>query len=164
MLLILELLLLFLMLNVNAHGMANNYALMYDRVQLKCISIGYEKRGRKDDATLKCCSSQDYYCLSSRMSTPREWSEDLASEALLESKSRSTESPYLVLREKRLFQKSDPRSLDEKVLITLRSCFSREGYKVRRLPNGTQYGCDGIFNTKRGYRNLMSLVCIYDKH
>ncbi|KAK6021949.1 hypothetical protein OSTOST_12368 [Ostertagia ostertagi] len=93
-----------------------------------------------------------------------EWSEDIASEALLESKSRSTESPYLMLRERKIFQKSDPRSLEMKVFITLRTALFREGYQIRRLPNGTQYGCDGIFDTKREHNNLLSLVCLYDNH
>ncbi|KAK6028663.1 hypothetical protein OSTOST_05251 [Ostertagia ostertagi] len=36
--------------------------------------------------------------------------------------------------------------------------------RVSKLPKGTLYGCDGIFDTKREYNNVVSVVCLYAKY
>ncbi|KAK6023568.1 hypothetical protein OSTOST_10642 [Ostertagia ostertagi] len=60
----------------------------------------------------------------------------------------------------RYFLKSDKSSLEEKLRYTLMQAFQSRLSELRRLPNGTQYGCDGIFVEYTRY-NLMFTLCLF---
>ncbi|KAK6031535.1 hypothetical protein OSTOST_02313 [Ostertagia ostertagi] len=71
-----------------------------------------------------------------------------------------SETGWTRIGKNRLFRKNDTRSLEEKVNSTLQECFEKEGEKVKGFPNGTTYGCDGIF-FPLDWCDYMKLVCFY---
>ncbi|KAK6031533.1 hypothetical protein OSTOST_02311 [Ostertagia ostertagi] len=72
------------------------------------------------------------------------WDEEIASDALEESKSPTKDNTtYLKLRARMVFRKDDSQTSQGKGSLNLQ--------KVSLLRNGTLYGCDGIYDTKRDY-------------
>ncbi|PIO77826.1 hypothetical protein TELCIR_00005 [Teladorsagia circumcincta] len=91
------------------------------------------------------------------------WDGALAAEALEEAMSTfRAEDIDLRIRAQREFSTEENRTLrpTSMVTMTLKSYLLENAQKLKRLPEGTNYGCGGIFNTKGG-DNLMSVTCLY---
>ncbi|KAK5974010.1 hypothetical protein GCK32_017422 [Trichostrongylus colubriformis] len=70
-------------------------------------------------------------------------------------------SPYLMLKSKRPFSKTDNLRLDQKVRKTIGSySFLRHAKDLRRLAEGANFGCNGK-ETEEGDKEYMHIVCFF---
>ncbi|KAK6017713.1 hypothetical protein OSTOST_16762, partial [Ostertagia ostertagi] len=87
------------------------------------------------------------------------WSEDIASEALMESKSRTTEESYLKLAAIKTFWKTDTRTLEEKVLGTFESRFAEK--ETKSAVSQMAHSMDAmVFSAKRESTTISCLCCV----
>ncbi|KAK5975578.1 hypothetical protein GCK32_018096 [Trichostrongylus colubriformis] len=75
-------------------------------------------------------------------------------------------SPYLMLKSNRPFSKADKLTLEQKIRKTIGSySFLRHAKDLRRLAEGTNFGCNGkeeIKNENDG-KEYMHIVCFFQK-
>nr|AEG76953.1 p15 [Haemonchus contortus] len=84
--------------------------------------------------------------------THLKWDDDLAAKAMVEAvrphyRLLWNTGDYFTIRNDKLFTKRYVGPLEEKVRLVLLNPFKKYADKLRQLPEGTTYGCNGFFDT-----------------
>nr|CDJ91363.1 15 kDa excretory/secretory protein [Haemonchus contortus] len=100
--------------------------------------------------------------INEKYNTHMKWDTDLADKAAEAALTPYYEGAYLKIRGQKEFSKKDESTLADRLHLVLKNPFQRMGNRVRHLPEGTTYGCSGIYDTE-GRSDLMYVACLYNK-
>ncbi|XGW06601.1 hypothetical protein V3C99_016710 [Haemonchus contortus] len=69
---------------------------------------------------------------------------------------------YFKIRNEKMFTKRYVGPLEDKVRLILLNPFKKHAEKLRQLPEGTIYGCNGFFDTETMLKDdWLYVACIY---
>ncbi|VDO48637.1 unnamed protein product [Haemonchus placei] len=95
------------------------------------------------------------------------WDDDLAAKAMVEAvpphyRLLWNAGDYLTIRNDKMFTKKYVGPLEEKVRLILLNPFKKNADKLRQLPEGTTYGCNGFFDTETMPNDdFLYVACVY---
>ncbi|KAK6013613.1 hypothetical protein OSTOST_21068 [Ostertagia ostertagi] len=97
--------------------------------------------------------------LNEKWNTLMTWSEEIEEEARLYSAGYKTTRATVRIRSQSPFSSKDHSTLQQKIRVGFPNLDSM-GPRLRRLPQGTKYGCGGYFKHAPG-GNLLTVACLY---
>nr|CDJ84625.1 p15 [Haemonchus contortus] len=105
--------------------------------------------------------------ISIRNTTHLKWDDDLAAKAMVEAVKPHYRllwnvGDYFTIRNDKLVTKRYVGPLAEKVRLVLLNPFKKYADKLRQLPEGTAYGCNGFFDTETMPNDdFLYVACVY---